>query len=407
MPYDDAVFLCAANPHLMTAIKAGGYGVIYLTPAALADWTDGETVIKVDVSTLRNSGRDWWDVWLTPYDDLMAAPLDGWLPDLQGPPKRGLHLKMDGFNGGTSFRGERVDDHATADLGSCWWCTYESVLTPSASRRDTFELRISQTGVRWAVLNGATGQPLITWVQHTWATPLGWTQGVVQFGHHSYTPDKDCANPGTVGCRAGTWHWDNLSISRTSPMTIIPAQQRRANATQPTYTFSVPAPADARIMVNALAETLDLSLDGGATWQAVTQQSNVRQDGGHMRAFWHPIPAGTTSVMLRGSNAWVGPWDANHAAIYSQQPRSNPPTPTVLPPTNTPMPTETPVPTFTPGPTSTPQPIPTATLTSPPATSTSVPPTATQPAATATTGPQGNCSVTVSPNRKTGSWSCP
>jgi hypothetical protein len=29
------------------------------------------------------------------------------------------------------------------------------------------------------------------------------------------------------------------------------------------------------------------------------------------------------------------------------------------------------------------------------------------PAGANTVGPQGNCSVTVSPNRKSGSWSCP
>jgi hypothetical protein len=64
--YDVAVFLC--RDHLMTAINAQGYALIYVTPNRLLDFSQGEAVLRIDVSTLRHSQRDWWDVWLSPYD---------------------------------------------------------------------------------------------------------------------------------------------------------------------------------------------------------------------------------------------------------------------------------------------------------------------------------------------------
>jgi hypothetical protein len=52
-------------------------------------------VVRFDLSTLRTSSRDWVDLWLTPYDDHLQLPLEAWLPDLTGEPRRSVHLKMD------------------------------------------------------------------------------------------------------------------------------------------------------------------------------------------------------------------------------------------------------------------------------------------------------------------------
>ena len=62
--YPMAVFHC--RNHVMTAIKATGYGVIYLTPNHLVDFSTGESVVRFDLSTLRTSDRDWVDFWITP-----------------------------------------------------------------------------------------------------------------------------------------------------------------------------------------------------------------------------------------------------------------------------------------------------------------------------------------------------
>lgn len=195
MSFSQAVFLCsAANPHLMTAINSGDYGVIYLTPAALADFSGGEAVVRFDVSTLRTSARDWIDLWVTPLDDAMPGPLDSQFPDLQGPPRRGLHSRMDPFYGSV-FRSERFDNHAITSIGG-GWPPLESVLTStSASRRDTFEARITRTSFRLSIQQAGT----TTWTVLSDGTfpALDWSKGVIQFGHHSYNPTKDC-EPGAV-----------------------------------------------------------------------------------------------------------------------------------------------------------------------------------------------------------------
>lgn len=400
--YDDAVFLCAANPHLMTAINEGGYGVIYLTPGAMADFSNGETVIRFDVSTLRTSGRDWWDIWVTPFEDAMAAPLSPSWPDLSGFPKRGLHVDMGSFSGKTVFMGSQFNNHTPTEIGSCWWCGYEDKLTPSASRRDTFELRVSKTHVKFALLSAATGLPLITWVDKDLATPLDWDRGIVQIGHHSYNPEKACTAPAT--CGPNTWHWDNLSISQTAPLTMIRSNERWANPTSPTYTFAQPAPPNAMLQVHALATNLDYSLDNGATWATMGKQSSITHHYGGRRTYWQSVPEGTTSVMLRGVEE-SGPWDANHAVLLSQQVAAQPTPPSL--PTQTPEPTPTGLPTQTPGPTSTPQPIPTNTHTPVPATSTPLPPTATTVPATATPGLTDDCTVTVArAGTPVATWRC-
>ena len=63
---EDTVFQCKG--HIMTAINAG-YGAVYLTPNALMDFGQGESVLKWDMSTLRTASRDWVDIVLMPYDE--------------------------------------------------------------------------------------------------------------------------------------------------------------------------------------------------------------------------------------------------------------------------------------------------------------------------------------------------
>ena len=65
--YEDVVYNC--KNHMMTALKASGYGAIYLTPNHLIDFSAGAAVLQFDMSTLRKSGRDWVDVWITPFED--------------------------------------------------------------------------------------------------------------------------------------------------------------------------------------------------------------------------------------------------------------------------------------------------------------------------------------------------
>ncbi|HYK97538.1 MAG TPA: hypothetical protein VEU77_04015, partial [Candidatus Acidoferrales bacterium] len=62
----DQVFIC--NNHLMTVNGLTGYGAIYMTPPAMADFSAGTARISFDMSTLRTAARDWVYFTLAPFE---------------------------------------------------------------------------------------------------------------------------------------------------------------------------------------------------------------------------------------------------------------------------------------------------------------------------------------------------
>jgi hypothetical protein len=306
--YEGAVFQC--NHHLMTAIRASGYGAIYLTPNQMVDFSGGEAIIRFDVSTLRGSNRDWVDLWITPYEDNLQAPLEAWLPDLNGEPRHAVHIRMefgDENNLTGRFDGEIITNFTAQDLPVINTAGYETILTPSPSQRQTFELRISNTHIKF-------GMPAYNfyWLD-TDIAPLAWNQGVVQFGHHSYNPMKDCAT-----CYPNTWHWDNVTISPAVPFTILAANRRYVQPDTNVVTFAEPAPADSHLRFSGIGENLELSFNGGSTWQPAQIQAQEEYHSDHFRTYWTPIPAGTTSVHFRGQAWYGGDWHARDISIWSR-----------------------------------------------------------------------------------------
>jgi hypothetical protein len=306
--YEDAVFQCRS--HIMTAINGSGYGVIYRTPNHLVDFSGGSAVISFDASTLRSSSRDWIDIWITPFAENLVAPLESWLPDLNGEPRRAVHVRMAIGNGTTgvgAFEAELVRDFAVFPLPRHQSAGYETLFAPSASARTTFTLIISETRLRF-------GLPAYNhwWVDTTFAA-LGWTSGVVQFGHHSYNPTKDCP-----ACQPNTWHCDNVLISPSLPFTIEPADQRFVTEGGPTVAhFARPAPAGAYLRFSGIGSAIDLSFNGGVSWlpAQIQAQENLYED--HFRTYWTPVPAGVTSVHFRGQEWWGDEWYARDISIWS------------------------------------------------------------------------------------------
>lgn len=321
--YEGSVFIC--NNHLMTSINAGGYGVIYLTPDRLLDFSQGG-VVQFDMSTERMSLRDWTDIWITPYADNLTLPFTQGDVDLQGVPRTAIHIEMSAFNGGTTFRCNRVDNFVQEEVESFWWETFPH---SSATVRDTFRLEVSPTHVKFF----STTMP---WTAcDTDLAALGWTQGVVQLGHHSYNPAKD--NAGVPA----TWHWDNVSVSPSTPFTIIHADRRYAD-TGTTVNFDSPAPAgsNVRFSANGIVE-----INTGSGWvPAQVQPASGSFD--RVRDYWHPVPAGTTSIQIRGAATPNGPffakdfhvWSRDTAAPTSTATSTTTPAPPISTPTNTPVP---------------------------------------------------------------------
>ena len=385
--YENAVFKCA--DHVMTSINGigrgihDGYGVIYLTPNAMVDFSNGEGIVRFDVSTLRTSARDWIDVWITPYNENLQLPFDTGVVDLQGVPKDAVQVSMGSPNDAnkSGFRAAVYNNFVdTNDFPSFtdsynWYTGYEDFMTTSPKQRSTFELRISKNHLKFCMPAGQTdinGKAINDGKEFCWLNKtikdLPFTSGIVQFGHHSYTPDKDCSFAANLICKPNTWHWDNITISPAIPFSMIKGDKRFVDDPKTTVTFQSPAPNNSFLRFAAVGKT-EISFDNGSSWQFAPKQdaSFIHENSPHEGAFasyFIPIPTGTKNVNFRFSTdgSYPGPFRAKDFAIWSKDtaeitsiPTQPQPTPTITPiPSASPTPPKTPTPT----PTRTPTPVP-------------------------------------------------
>ncbi len=302
--YEDAIFQC--NDHVMTAITARGYGVIYLTPNHMVDFSQGEAVIRFDVSTFRSSARDWIDLWITPYEHNLQLQLNARGPDLQGPPRHAILVRMSDSPGKTEFEAYVIHDWESQKLPQISGLGYETFLQPDAKRRDTFELRISRTHLSF-------GMPAYNhkWVDTTMPS-LDWSRGVVQLGHHSYNPTK------ALNGKPNTWHWDNVEIAPAVPFTAIPADRRYVDGDTPDpVAFARPATGQAHLRFAAVGDGIEVSFDS-RTWQTARtagQKYNFRHK---FHSYWMPIPEGTTRVWFRDASTKHGSWQVKDISIWSR-----------------------------------------------------------------------------------------
>lgn len=360
--YEGSVFICAN--HLMTSINgSAGYAAIYLTPNRLVDITNG-AVIEFDLSTEQMSQRDWWDVTLSPFLDAQALPLKSDLSfgvDLQEPNRNSIVIATD--NGQASPSLAVIRNGSGTNYGHSF-TPFNSGVTAAnqAATRQTFRLTVTPTSIRFERLASSTATGLV-FIDET-IPALSWTEGVLQLGHHSYTPTKDGAGV------PATWHWDEVSLNPSTDFTMIKADRRYTQGG--TVNFQSPAPADAYLRFAAICKPV---VDG----VALTKQTDSGHPE-HMSSYFVPIAAGKTSINVAfADDSWYTTGFgciAKDFAIWSQSAAS----PTATPIPNTAMPTVAP-PTLTPIATATNTPTSTPTAT---ATSTPIPPT---PTATATPEP--------------------
>lgn len=329
-----SVFLC--NGHLMTAINSPSYGAIYLTPDHLADFSAGPAVIRWDMSTFRSSFRDWVDVWITPPADHLLMPLDNWIPSGYGAPRNAVHVYMATFNKKTTFRAEVIRAGAATVVAAPDWLTYEDWLpaadTPAdrASRRDTFEVTLGRTGVR-LTMPGYNR----TFFDVAFAD-LGWDTGVVQWGHHSYTPSKDCTPVTPTTCTATTWHWDNVGISPARPVALVKAAtgDHALILDGADVPLAGPAPAGATLLFHSQYAPQRVSFDGGATWADAPARWSGADKWPPQHTYAAPIPAGATRVRFQPLAGGAGPWYVRDVTVTGE---------VAPPPTATPTATATPV----------------------------------------------------------------
>ena len=271
--YADEVFIC--NNHMMTSINGQGYGEVTFTPAELLDWSNGPVSVTWQVDTLRTSCRDWLSFNVMPYaDNLMLT--DGIGVDLYGEPRNELL-----FNSGaacpTSYSGQDIRNFQAAGIPGPGGAVDDVADTASplaAKNRQTFQLDISSTHVRF-------GMPAANkwFVDGNLSSPLPYSQAIIQFEQHSYTPDKQC-NVTSTFCAANTWHWSNLAISNAIPFTILRADKfqvsggHTAEGLPDTVTLPAAAPANSFVRFEAIsaAGSVQFSTDGGNSWIKPTRQ---------------------------------------------------------------------------------------------------------------------------------------
>ncbi len=351
----NSVFIC--RDHLMTTVADDGFGAIVMSPPRLVDLSQGAT-IDFNVSTLQMSQGTWIELWITPFGENLTLPSDNVPPDLSGPPKDAIHIAI---NEPTSAGVYEFNNFNMTPVPGAYQA-YSDIITPSiqsATNRTHFQVQLSQTHVRYGVVNYAGTGANFNWTDADLPTPLSWNAGVIQLETASYNPTKpgDCETAYTrafnIPCTPDTWHWSNFAISAAIPFTIdhgSPEFLGGANGNQ--VSFEAPTPSSGFLRFVAKGAT-DVSFDGGSTWQAAQRAAeSVGYNDCQFENYWMPISAGQSSVMLRGSADCFGqPWTARDITVWSQSssgvsvPSPSPsPTPTAVPsPSSSPSPTPMPL----------------------------------------------------------------
>ncbi|MFZ1397708.1 MAG: hypothetical protein WAS33_12455, partial [Candidatus Promineifilaceae bacterium] len=111
-----------------------------------------------------------------------------------------------------------------------------------------------------------------------------------------------------------TWHWDNFEIENGIPFTIIKSDRRYVDSSANMVQLNQPAPAGAHLRFAAIGQSVEVSFDGGATWQAA-QKNPQGNDRYHFSSYWTPIPAGSTQVLFRASG---GGWQARDITVWAR-----------------------------------------------------------------------------------------
>jgi hypothetical protein len=335
-----SVFVC--RNHLMTAIKAplDEAAAIYLTAPRLVDFSAGPATVSFKVSTQSASVYDWLDLWLTPFESNLVVPLGGSAEDVidgQGPPRQAVQVRQahgNNIQGDTYYEANEWRDFQPTNLGVYSRPPFvEDLLAagPSAATRMTFQLTISESHVRFGMpaqpgLNLPDGQiGGIWWVDNDFSRPLGWNQAVFQIGHHSYSPDKfgDYAVP--LSLLPDTWHWSDFQISSTVPFKIEPATPRVVgNNGQPASArLASPPIAGSRLRFTAIGSDLEISFDGGLSWQLPQhplQSVDYAQPNVFYDNYWTPLPVGATTVQFRAADPQFpgGLWTVRDISVWTR-----------------------------------------------------------------------------------------
>jgi hypothetical protein len=322
--FEDNLYVCKS--HMMTANYGvsdnGGYGLVFFTPNRVID-TTGDFFIQFDMSTFRvNPARNWVDLWIVPFDQNLQLAIHNFDPDLQGAPLQAVQVRLNVEN----YFTVTIHDHGQeTKLKIDDYTQYHNVLEMSKKTRSTFSF-----GVQNGRLKIGMPEHDIWW--HDQPAPAifsqpEWKESAIQFGHHSYTPDKQCGMSFFQSmCEqhgADTFHWDNIMAYPAKPFDLVQGSPRLITPSAATQTFTPekPAPAGSHLRFAGIGDNIEVSFNNGVTWQPAIEQAHSKtEDNPHFRSYWMPIPTGTTKVKFRGANWWGGQfeWAARDISIWAK-----------------------------------------------------------------------------------------
>lgn len=350
--WQGALYPC--HEHVMTAVSGDdGYGEIVMTPPAMADWSSGPSTISFSVSTQRTTARDWITVDITPFSEQLALPFDFGEVDAQGMPAHYVELNaMDMTNSGATLW--RMVREGSDDYGQVQGGEAADGIPQSATVRTPYELVISSSGYVFRVGASSAVNPGKVIISGSWKKALTFSSGVVQFIHHSYTPEK--CDVTHITCKPDTWHWSDFSILPAIPYSLQRSIDHQVvTGSGGAVSWASPAPTGAYLKFAAIG-SVQVSYDGGKTYskaQKPPMDASLAHDE-HFTSYLTPVPAGATSAMFKLAGGWYGQGMARDFSVISQSVQNGTPPPQPTPtevPTNTPQP----APTNTPAPSPTPQ----------------------------------------------------
>lgn len=320
--YEDNLYIC--KNHMMTAnygaSDTGGYGLVYFAPNRTIDTTD-DFFIQFDMSTHRvNPVRNWVDVWITPYDQNLQLAIHEFEPDLQGAPLEAVQIRLLQEN---YFVVTLHENGQETRLEMNDYRQYHEVLEMSKKVRSTFYIGVKNGRLK-------VGMPEYDLWWHDLPTPemfqrSHWSESVVQFGHHSYTPDKMCEGsffPEECASNGGdTFHWDNMTLYPAQSFELVHGSTNliTTSTNEKTFVADRAAPENSYLRFAGIGDNLEISYDGGVSWLAPTEQAHSKAvENDHFRSYWTPVPAGTTSVQFRGDDWWGGEWAARDITFWAK-----------------------------------------------------------------------------------------
>ena len=210
---DESFYVC--KNHMMTALgEVEAYSLSSFWPRQEFDFEQGGTIeFEVNVN-LGHDNRSWWEVLITPRDQMRAAagPVDAAI-DEKYPHDRIV------FDFNRLVRRIKVGTGALAPDGwianerqmGMWDWAYWNALHPGDPAltdrriRRTMRLIFEPERITWAIETADGG-----FDEWSVDVPGGFpfTRGLVQFKTHAYTPESTAGNTDTY-----TFHWDNIRFT--------------------------------------------------------------------------------------------------------------------------------------------------------------------------------------------------